>query len=212
MLTTRIMHIHVPRTGGTTLQYMPLKGSPVGYKGPWPYEGMPPTKGFRRNSAKYTFPGHWPYDILADVCRQAGHKVPPAFTIRRNPFDWHVSRWCWIRVNGYKISLEEYLMRVQSGKHSPLNMSWARLGDIWDFLGCDRVQYIGRYELFEADVARILTFIMPDLVTPRWIRGGLAQRKRKTKHNYYRRYYTNRTQELVEKMDEDFLKRFRYEF
>lgn len=195
MLTDRFIHVHIPRTGGTTLRW----------------SIFPAIKGLEiLDDAE-----HLSYSMMVRRCQDLGYPIPPAFAVVRNPWDWYVSQWRWLQQIGEPIGLgngfSEYMRIVAS--HSKPNWNFRSLSCAWEYLGVDRTQYIGRFESLHRDIPLILHEIMPDLIDQEVIRTTLSKvKKRQTEHEHYSEYYDDEMRDWVAGWDTELIRRFRYEF
>lgn len=188
MLTSKFIHLHVPRTAGTT---------------------------FRLKIAKHIDveiidkKAHQPYSYYANQCDE----VPPAFTVIRNPWDWYVSMWGRankIKHQGWKGStFKEYMECVKN--HDIDHWNFDTMTGAWETVEADRADYIGKYENLYCDLPRILNEIMG--VDQGVIKQALAStRFRVTSHMPYQRYYDPMMRGWVRKWDRRLISYFQYTF
>lgn len=194
MLTDLFIHIHLPRTGGSTLRT---------------FIGEIPGVSVIDDRA------HLSYSEMAQQCQH----IPPAFVFIRNPWDWYVSQWCWVcQVNkqGFHGDFREFMKIVK--ENSIDNWNFKPLSYAWEYLGATNAQYIGRFENLHDETVRILLSIIPSLITEEQIRSGIAKAGKVKQgldadgkpHAPYWEYYDGETRYWVARWDAKLIKRFGY--
>lgn len=199
MLCKSVMHVHVPRTGGSTIRaFLPSIGGGIVVSDP-----------------------HLPYSNMAARCKEP----PPSFALIRNPWSWYVSQWCWIQhigQGGFKgspfVDFMQYVMENTASEPVDL-LNFTSLTNAWKYLEADKVDYIGHFENFRGELGRILMAILPNLAEDTFLnllakagRRRQAPRPDGKAHGDYRQYYNGEIREWVEKADADLLRRFGYDF
>lgn len=212
MIYSRLMHVHVSRTGGFALK-----------------EILGQIEGLETWEISY----HKNYDTLVKWCKDNGRPVPPAITFARNPWSWYPAMWSWLRMcrdeywytvgDPFPGDFMDYLKIVYRGKRpgeelfKPFTWHWHRVL-------ADKAQYFGQMENFRRDLTRILVDIMPDLVTAEQIGHiigdqGLHSPDLHFRHNGQQRnlspycqYYSDEAIEWVFEMDRTLIERFKYDF
>ena len=201
MITDRLLHIHVPRTGGDVLRYV-----------------LQNTEGLQ------IFSGDEKHLTYRQMCERVDH-VLPVITFIRSPWEYYVSQWGWMseaRVGGFPAPFSEYLNFVQDGAATHgLSTTLTRN---WDLMGCDEADYIGRFERLRAEIVRILNEIIPDLITPEETAALLVRAPLFTPDPMpgwgplekgpppYHGYYDSELRERVEHWDGELIERFGYAF
>lgn len=204
MLTQYLIHLHLPRTGGSTLRAFlgDIPGSHI-------VSGV----------------AHAPYDFFVRQCEIVCYPVPPAFIFIRNPWDWYVSQWSWVAsmgVRGYKgVPFRDWMEVVEGGMEQEA-FDFSPVSYAWEHVQGDKADYVGRFEDFEDEVVRILLSlsIVPKLIDEDWIRGKLKavgrRRQERTPdgnfHGPYREYYDDEMRSWVTEWDDELIERFGYEF
>lgn len=196
MLTNFLMHVHFPRTGGTSLQEMAGKIPGI---------------------VRYGDTKHRRYDEYVVMCKEMGMAVPPSFTFARNPWKWYVSQWLY--QNPGSRTAEDFLEWMTEVAKCPEDSldRWtltncAPATYAWNYLGCDKVDYIGRFEDYENEVARILLTILPEgLVDREWILAKLRHRRRSPPWRVEECYSVNVKNEVA-RWDAGLIERFGYVF
>lgn len=167
---------------------------------------------------------HGIYDDYVKECRDLGVPVPPAFVFIRNPWQWYVSQWCWMR----HVQRSDFLFKgsfrqaMEITRRDPSFWYLRTLTWSWFWHGADKVQYVGRFENLEDETVRILMAIIPDLTTERKIRthvwADLEGRVRCPGGEFedgsldYRKYYDAELKRWVAEWDAELIERFHYEF
>lgn len=159
-------------------------------------------------------------DVMAAKCIAAGLAVPPAWTIIRNPWAYYLDKWAWEQDKGpcFQGTLEEMLQRTR--EQPTVEGPFYSLTQIWNILGCDDCEHIGRFENYDEDVVRILRALVPDLLTEEEIRYRITQ-NRGNGASYlpdgsvqwlsgYREWYSDRAYAWVRELDGELIERFGY--
>lgn len=201
MLTDRFIFIGMPHTGGGSLHQWLWK---------WP--------GLKRldNSA------HRPFGYYASVCKAKHIKVPPAFVLARNPWEWNVTVWCWIRSIKRKYfcgSFNDFLEWQRYSRHWALpDLNISGISCVWEYLEADKATHFGTLETYKESITQILLKLIPDLITKKQI---LAEIERVGKFNYreppgkikpYQEYYSPAQRKLVAELEAPIIERFGYSF
>ena len=185
----RFLFIHVFKTGGSSVRealapqaYRPAESSwrrlrLLGLAPPEPLAALAP------------------HATAADV-----HAVLPEKTFKRyfkfafvrNPWDWHVSWYHYIRQNPSHYQHPEVSRMWDFEEYLTWRVEYDRLFQkdfVVDVQGRLLVDFLGRFEDLEQDFGKVCGRI--------GVRTGLLHRNR-SKRRDYRWYYTDRTRELVE--------------
>lgn len=167
---------------------------------------------------------HGMYDEYIKQCQSLGISVPPSFVFVRNPWQWYVSQWCWIRhVQRTKFPFQgTFREAMKITKKDPAFWYLRSLTWSWYRHGADKAQYVGRMESLEDDTVCILRTIIPDLITEDEIRAHVQAdwtgRTRCPNGEYedrfldYRPYYDDELRQWVAEWDAGLIRRFGYEF
>lgn len=205
MVTDRFIHIGMPHTGGSAI-----------------HQWLPQLKGLRVINVE----GHKPYSYSVDRCKEVGMAVPPAFTLVRNPWEWNVAIWCWIRRINRKWfcgSFDDLLELQRYTRHWSLpDINVAGETAAWEYLECDRAAHICKLENYENDLVEALEKLG---VIPALIGEAGARNKIRTigwtnysappdgiKVKPYQEFYTPAQRTMVEKFEAGIIKRFGYSF
>ncbi len=185
MITDKYIHVHIPRTGGSTLRGISQELTNRGK--------LKIIDGTAHRTLEQM---HW---VRGDL---------PAIAFVRNPFDWYVSQYhrrC--DAEGFKGSFEQYFDKyvVKGGK--TLTCWW------FYFTGND-VQYIGRFENYTEDILRIVTGLVPqtnreELLT---IMDRLGKVRQSWTRKPYEEYYNERLRDAVYAFDSWYFRCFDYHF
>jgi hypothetical protein len=213
MIWSRLMHVHVTSTAGRAFIRVMEHVEKLGVERLWAH----------RHDM------HLSYRQLAQWCHGRKLPVPPAVAFIRNPWDWYVRMWSWMRVAYYRQYAGSFgaYMRIVYRKTSgdyvfdPLTQFWNNA----EAYGCE---YVGHYEDFRGEMIRILTTIMPDVVTaeqvggfvdevgvvtPQWeptVRGTPVSQWKPLRP--YQEHHTEVTKRWVAEMDAGLIERFGYKF
>jgi len=167
---------------------------------------------------------HAVYDDHVIQCRERGIPVPPSFVFVRNPWQWYVSQWCWIR----HVQREDFPFQgtfreaMELTKKDPSFWYLRSLTWSWRYHQAYKADYVGHMERLEEDTVRIFLAIIPDLVTEQQIRDNVrsdwAGRVCCPNGEYedrfldYRKYYDDELRGWVAKWDAELIEEFQYEF
>lgn len=165
---------------------------------------------------------HEPHDSMAQKCLDDGLKVPPAWTIVRNPWARYVDLYFWNRAMPHRNdgTFKEFMQKTREGiKGCPSFTGY------WDAVGSDNAVHVARYENYDDDVVRILMLLIPDLVTKglievlnahfagegdSFVSKGRPWRLEPPKA--YMDFYDDESYQWVYQMDAKLIDRFDYKF
>ena len=203
MITDRLLHIHLSRTGGFLFRYV-----------------LQNVGGLRILSGANL---HLTYQEMQN---QVHGDVPPAVTFIRNPWEYYVSMWGWLTLahrDGFPPApFSAYMDRVKEG--SKTNRPYMTLTHNWKLMGCEQADYIGRFERLKPEIIRILDEIIPDLISPEQTAALLLQappfhispmpgwRYLLDRPRPYHEYYDSELKEQVQEWDGEMIERFGYTF
>lgn len=161
-------------------------------------------------------------DVMVAKCRAVGVKVPPAWTIIRNLWDYYVDKWAWERDRGpcFQGTLKELLERTRA--QSTVDGPFYSLTQIWDIIGGNHCEYVARFEAYDEDITAILLRLIPDLLTKGEITRQIAS-NRGNGASYlldgriqwlsdYRDWYDDEIRRWVLELDGELIDRFEYSF
>jgi len=170
---------------------------------------------------------HQPLDkeILYYMIACPNKPIPLSFCLVRNPFEWNVSVWRWVRAKNRRWFCGSFSDFIELQRHSVAHdlpdMNTAGLTSIWRFLGAGNCDYVGRFENYENEVVRILGIIAPNIFLERDVRAAVRG-VGKVNHipndpngnprKPWRGYYTSKLRKTVEQMEAPLLERFGYTF
>lgn len=203
MVTDRFIHIGMPHTGGGAL-----------------HTWLPKLAGLRVINRE----GHKPYSYSVAKCKAAGVPVPPAFTFVRNPWEWNVAIWCWIRKINRRWfcgSFSDLLELQRYTRHWSLpDINTAGITAAWEYLECEKATYVGKLEDYDNQIPFILGQLIPNLITAAQVRkhirkagkvgstpppGGMPRKP-------YQEFYTPAQRNMVAELEAGIIKRFGYSF
>lgn len=166
--------------------------------------------------------GHIEFAYYTNRCAELGIEVPPAFVFVRNPFEWYACVWCWQHRHGGKYirSFSEYMELVKANPATPSWFRYRSFSRSWEMHNGAMAKYIGRYENIYNDVVRIVTALIPDLVTAERVRELVETAPYRSKGKFangeplgdYHQYYDEKTKRIVYDLDGALLDRFDYHF
>lgn len=203
MVTDRFIYIGMPHTGGGALHL-------------W----LPKVEGL----CVINIEGHKPYSYSVAKCKEAGVEVPPAFTFVRNPWEWNVSIWCWIRhVNRrwFGGTFADLLELQRYTRHwSMPDINTAGITAAWEYLECEKAIYIGKLEDYDNQIPYILGRLMPDLISEPQVRKHIREVGRAfsvpppdgTPVRPYQEFYTPAQRDMVADLEAGIIERFGYSF
>lgn len=159
MITDRLVHIEVPRTGSKFFRSLlhQIPGLTI-------YD--PHKRGM-----------HTSYSVMLQDAKEVGlEKMPPAVAFVRHPRSYYVSAWCWITENDYRglreIPFTGYLEILKYRKIT--GWPWWSLSEIWDWIGADNATYIFKFERLYGGIRSVILAEMADLISEEEIDGILA--------------------------------------
>lgn len=167
---------------------------------------------------------HGVYDEYVGQCRDLDIPTPPSFVFIRNPWQWYVSQWCWIRhVQRADFPFQgTFREAMEITKKDPSFWYLRTLTSSWYKHGADKAQYVGRFENLEDETVRILMAVIPDLVTEEEIRERVRtdwegrvccpNGEYEDRSLDYRPYYDGELRQWVAEWDAELIRRFGYEF
>lgn len=204
MVTDRFIMIGMPHTGTGAL-----------------HEWLPRVKGLRVINVE----GHKPYSYSVAKCKDAGIGVPLAFAFVRNPWEWNVSIWCWIRhVNRrwFAGTFADLLENQRYSRHWSLpDINTAGITAAWEYLECENATYVGKLEDYDNQVPFILGQLIPDLITESQVRGHIQRVGRSSgsaplpdgmPKKPYQEFYSPSQRDMVGEMEIRIIRRFGYSF
>ena len=204
MVTDRFILIGMPHTGSGAL-----------------HEWLPKIKGLHVVNTE----GHKPYSYSVAKCKEARIEIPPAFTFVRNPWEWNVAIWCWIRhVNRrwFCGSFADLLELQRYTRHWSLpDINTAGITAAWGYLECERATYVGKLEDYDNQIPFILGRLIPDLITESQVRGHVRRTGRSsgsapmpdgTPKKPYQQFYTPAQRDMVAELEAGLIERFGYSF
>lgn len=200
MITDRLLHVHVFRTGGFVFRDI-LRAIP----------------GLRIIDDVL----HRPYGKMATMAQEELGYVPPAVAFVRNPWAWYVSMWRYTnlyRTPPHLAGFKEYMKAIRDGAIQ--DPDYVRLSDHWRTIGADGRQHRGHFENLHDEIVRILVEIVPDLIDEEQIRELLAHTERHHPSEpwgvgpiaYYGGHYDEEVRKWVEQWDGELIERFGYRF
>ena len=136
------------------------------------------------------------------------------FTFIRNPWERVFSLYCWSRKHGYMEGMEfdAYLDSMlawheNGGREREVHVGFLdNAGYIVDEVGEIMIDYVGRYETREADIAYVSEKVgLPSL-------GGLALNKQAPHNTHYSTHYSDQGREIVARVHHRDIELFGYEF
>ncbi len=202
MVTDRFIYIGMPKTGSGPLD-----------------ELLPSIEGLQ---IIRPIVGHRPYSFSVERCERAGWEVPPALVFVRNPWEWNVASFYFIREMNRKWfcgTWEDFLEYQRYSRHWGLpDLGISGISAVWDYLEAGRATYFGKLENYEDDWVRILGELIPDLVTAEEVRMHVSQPHGRylppdgEKLRPYQEFYTPAQRDMVAKLEQDIIERFEYTF
>lgn len=163
---------------------------------------------------------HERYEVMAAKCIAAGLAVPPAWTIIRSPWDYYWDKYNWERDKGpcFHGTFREFLQKTR--EQPTVAGFFYSLMQKWDDLGGDKCTQVGRYEYYDAEVVRILRYLVGDLLTEEQIRQRLAENRgygssygpdgTPTWLSDWRPHYEYEMRQWVRELDGELIDRFGY--
>lgn len=204
MITDRLLHVHVPRTGGLLFRYV-----------------LEHIEGLKIFSGPELHLSH------SEMCKRIGADPPPGVAFIRNPWEYYVSMWVWLcnaQREGFPAPFDDYLDCISEGSIG--KFVGVTLSGAWEALGCDNCEHIGRFEHLWAEIVRLTDLLAGDLINPQETRAllerapvlhpswipGWGDRVNRSPPLPYRQYYNQELRQQIAEWDEELIKRFEYEF
>jgi hypothetical protein len=196
------LFIHVPRTGGTTVEKI------LGIYREWPTLDLNILRG--RLAI-----GKEEYQLQHLSIQEAFQFLPSsaancfAFAFVRNPWDRMVSEYFWQQYywpdGGGSGDFELFIDRACAivNAREELEGRNCHYRPQIEFLG-DKISFVGRFENFEADLRKVLTALGFEKIEMR--------HEYKTPHQCYRQYYNDTSQKRVARAYESDIDAFKYNF
>jgi hypothetical protein len=220
MITDKFIHIHIPRTGGTSLRVFL-------------------SQDLKNNIHVIDRQFHLSLDKSTEVFERKTNSsiVPDSFAFVRNPWDWYVSAYHFLMTNGHLKTanntstkdsplgtFETFITNIYKRTKGtipfqdyPLRL-WLRrfdnYSDSFYSLTQDEVDYIGRFENLIPDLTDILInkLEVPDLTPEKIIDGMTNKKAHKTKHAPYQDLYNDSMVNMVGEIDKKLIDQFNYMF
>jgi len=200
--TKKFVFVHIPKTGGTSIKKVLGKHATVGV-----YQHNPPP-----GVAKQANPRLWKHAPARDLRQHMGYASWAemfSFGIVRNPFDWMVSAYFYIRKDTHdprhqianKLGFPEFVEWFEKSnpyRHPIRNGQWWYLSDRAGN------QIVSKYYKLE-EIGSAWKSISVKVQV-----NSFLPHTNKTSHRDYRSYYTPRSVSLVAGMFSDDFKRFGY--
>jgi hypothetical protein len=195
--TLRCIFVHIPRTGGTSIE------TALGMGGDWLVENTETMFGrisspeFQDYTATTVTLQHLSAEQLSRLV--PGFKKYFRFSVVRNPWDRMVSTYCYqMRAEGY--SFDEFLEATE-GSASAWHVPQSRL--LLDGPGRELVDFVARFENLAQDFRHVCERLGIERVLPH--RNGLV-------HGHYRGYYDEDSRAIVARRYREDIERFGYAF
>ena len=205
MITDRLLHIHIYRTGGLFVREV--------------LRSIPGLKIYNEQL-------HMTYDQMVAKCEGYMDYVPPAIVFVRNPYSWYVSMWgriWWDPGVPFVGTFKEYMEGI--GEIDDEN--FVRFSDHWQAMGADKAQHIGKFNggNFKVILYQAMYAEMKPLLDY-WVLGetllGLMNRQPRfhpareypsgNRIRDWRQYHDKDTKRWVEEWDGELIERFGYGF
>ena len=145
MITNRFIHVHLPRTAGTTFGIVARRLQAHGL-------------------VIFDDAAHRPLSERQARCAELGITIPPAVTFVRDPWCWYPSQWRWLRYTHHADfygDFAAYMAIVRRRCFSDWN--WFSFTGCHHLLGAENVDYTGTVCTFEQDVLAIYARYAPDI-------------------------------------------------
>lgn len=203
MLCEKLIHLHVPRTGGQKIRSV-----------------------IRSQCRVLDTRTHAPYSQLLRRCSDLGIQPPwpPAVAVTRNPWDYYLSRYCkareQIETQGphplASLSFAEHMMEIYSAwkedrrPKGAVGRTFIRTLSQWDSWIVD----VSGAEIFRfEDWDPLATRVADLLEIPENVRSGLfSERTNTSMHKRYPGYFNGRMRKWVAEMDRAYIEKHRYRF
>lgn len=193
MITKRFNFIHVPRTGGSTIQQI-IKQS---------------------NLQVVDSANHKPLMETLNIANL------PTFTVVRNPFDWYVSWYEWLcQTDRFEGSFHDYMRKVEKDLANPMFkiVPYSLFGTFsacWNYFVGPRPMHgfvhIVRFEHLAAQLPSMLNTLSGGKMNTEKVRESLSKtRLRSTQRENFLGYYDQELDAIVQRRDRYMLDTFQY--
>jgi hypothetical protein len=214
MFSNRLIHIHIPRTGGQKIRSIIFE---------------------KRKSFDFLYrDSHKSLQECLEILKQKhpGVAIPLSFCTVRNPWSWYVSRYFFRKMEKNKPEKPIYIESFENNKEGfqkhmyvlqehIKNKTRVQTGiRIWGYcntiseyyssLTYPNVDFIGKLENFAEDVSNILAQIAPDIFKN--TKENLSYKMNESMHKSYQHYYNDELIQMVSDWDAEFIKQFNYRF
>ncbi len=176
----KAIFIHIPKTGGTSLE----KSLSTSFE--------TDNQDFGYNAGHGFWGAHEPLSLLS---RKYDLSSYLKFTIVRNPWDRLVSTYFWQHSPFKKsMSFESFINNLsfyQNQKNAQIGNHLVPQLDLLSVNEAINIDYVGRFERFNASVKRIASLLGVDSLQVPHLNKSL--------HNHYSTYYNSSTKDLVKR-------------
>lgn len=202
MITNRLLHAHVFRTGGYLFRGVLSKIPNLRVLDEYAHRSVDEMRGI---GSTFKLPENL-----------------PIVTFVRNPWEWYVSQWCWVTwaKPGYRCSFRSYLETIRECSTADPNIA-TLTHNYYTHIQAHKATHFGRFETLKEDIERILVDIMPDLVTGEQLRELMANEPiyhpaavypTTERMEHYSHYYGPQTKMWVERWDAGLIAQYGYGF
>lgn len=197
----KIAFVHIPRTGGTTVEKM------LGLYEPWPTVRMDLLRGPYQRDGEQLHLQHLPLEDMSAIA-QVDLSQWYKFAFVRNPWDRLVSVFCFMNRGNRDCGLERFRSFVSwaatvIAKRDHLVGDYCHLRPQVEF-SINELDYLGRFENLEADLRKIFSHVgLPIDEIPH---------EHQTKRKRYVDYYDSETEQQVADLYADDIESLGYRF
>ena len=116
------------------------------------------------------------------------------------------------KMENYTDSFNKFVLTKEGEIARGRTYSFLGIGGWYKSLADEPISHIGRFENFSQDLIKILLKICPENFTKKEIRDKTEKTANSSKHDYYKSYYNQELKDLVNKWDQEYIKKFKYDF
>jgi len=116
------------------------------------------------------------------------------------------------KMENYTDSFNKFVLTEKGEVARGRSFNFLSISGWYESLVDEQISHIGRFENFSQDLIKILLKICPENFTQNELKNKTKKTINVSKHVYYKSYYNQELIDLVAKWDEQYIKKFKYDF